>query len=97
MQENDQNMDFTGSIKSRKQMKSRDQRKSQSMAQNSFVEQTCSMEGDFPNCEKVKGRKKLMAEMRSKEDLRSQSIFQNGLVWVKLRFQITKGGPGLEE
>ena len=54
------------------------------------------MVGDFPNHEMAKYRRHLMVEMRSEADIWSQSIFQTRLVWVKLRFQITKGGTGPE-
>ena len=77
-------------------MKGQDQSEAQSMTWNSFIEKTCSMEGAFPNCEKVKGRKHLTAKMRSKEYLWSQSISQSGLMRLKLRIQIAKGGPGPE-
>ena len=66
------------------------------MARNGFPKKTCSMQGYFPNHKMVKGQKHLMAKMRSEEDLWYQSISQTRLVWVKLRFQIAKGGTGSE-
>ena len=89
-------MALAESVKAGKHMKCQDQGKSRSTAQNSFTEQTCSMEGAFPNHETVKIRKHSMIEMRSKEDLWSQSISKNRHVWVKLQFQIKKGGIGPE-
>ena len=52
--ENGQRLAFVESVKAGKHMKGRDQGKARSTARNSFAEQTCSMEGSFPNYEMVK-------------------------------------------
>ena len=66
------------------------------MAQKNFAEQTCSMEGAFPNREMIKGQKHLAVKMRSEVDLRSQPISQTRIVRIKSRFQITKSGTSRE-
>ena len=82
--ENSQSLALTEYVKAGKHMEGRDQDKARSTARNSFTKQTCSMVGAFPNHEMVKGRKHSTPEMRSEVDIRSQSISQTKLAWVKL-------------
>ena len=94
--EDGQSLDFVESIKARKHMKGRDKGKARSTARNSFIEQTCSMEGAFPNRETVKGQKSSTTEMRSEAYQWSQPISQTRLVRIKSRFQIVKSSTGRE-